>query len=182
MKKTMAMFLAAMLMMSAVFCASAEGVSFSTKYFKLTLPDDWEVDMDDLESEEGIESLGFFGASDDIGIVAAAYLVYYEDLKEISLWNADESTLQEYADAVMADFEDDDPEMIGTVMAGSIPFILIKAQDEDGDYLYADTITNGYAIEFQVFVLDAEGETQYPMTDEYIEEFTDILMTFEPVS
>ena len=76
---------------------------------------------------------------------------------------------------------DDDPELIGIVYAGSIPFILLKGEDEDGEYLYVETCTNGYVIEFDVYVVDADFD-QYAIKDKYIEQFKSILATFLPVT
>ena len=185
MKRIVTLLLALLLGLSAICCAAAEGVTFTTPYFTITLPDDWDFDttpLDDEEDEEGFEYLGLFGSTEDVGILAMAYLVYYEDLTDISLWNADEDDMALYIEAILDDFEDDDPELLGTVTAGSIPFVLIRGTDEDGEYLYADTMTNGYAIEIEAFVLDEDGETQLPFTDEYIEQFKSILETFLPVT
>lgn len=172
----------ALLLAASLFCSAAAENVFTTKYFTMTLPDGWEIDTEDLESGQDAEALGFFGSSEEIGLVAGAYLVYYEDLKDFALWNAGEEELQAYAETVIEDFGDDSSEWIGTVMAGSIPFILIKGEDADGEYLYADTITNGYSIQFEVYVTDMEGEKYYPVTDSYIDQFKDILATFRPVS
>lgn len=183
MKKLLAVIIASALLLSIV-SAMADPVTFTTKYFTMELPEGWEIDTESLkdESEENAEALGLFAAPDEIGLVAAAYLVYYENLKNLALWSSDADELQAYADAVMEDYADDNPVWLGTVSAGSIPFVLIKGTDEDGEYLYADTITNGYAIEFMAYVTDSEGEKYYPMTDEYIEQFKTILTSFKPVA
>ena len=164
--------------------ATAEGVEFRTAYFTLQLPEGWETstDMDDMEETEGVEWLGLFADSADIGLVGIAYLVHYENLEDISLWNADDETMEAYKEAILEDFEDDDPELIGTVMAGKIPLIVVRAADEDGEYIYADTMTNGYAIQFRFMVTDPEGEEQYPVTDGYLAQIEEILATFTPVT
>ncbi|MBR3017651.1 MAG: hypothetical protein IKH57_11360 [Clostridia bacterium] len=185
MKRMTSFFLALLLALSAATCAAAKENVFKTAYFTISLPDGWEADttpLDDEETEENAEYLGIFGNAKGVGLAAIAYLVYYEELKDISLWNADEADLKLYAESVMDDFADDRPEYLGTVMAGSIPFVLIKGTDEDGEYLYADTMTNGYAIEIQAFVMDEDWKKQYPMTDKYIEQFKTVLSTFQPVT
>ena len=183
MKKLLAIVLSLLLVLAAV-SALADSVTFTTKYFSLELPDGWIVDTDDLEdeSEEGLEALGFFSAPDEIGLVAGAYLVYYEELKDMALWNSSEEELKEYAEAVMESFEDENPEYLGVVKAGNVPFVLFRCTDSDGEYLYADTITNGYSIQFEVCVGDQEGEKFYPLTDEYIGQFKMILATFKPAA
>lgn len=183
MKKLLAVIIASALILSIV-SAMADPVTFTTKYFTMELPEGWEIDTESLknESEENAEALGAFAAPDEIGLVAVAYLIYYENLKNLALWSSDANELQAYADAIMEEYADDNPVWLGTVSAGSIPFVLIKGTDEDGEYLYADTITNGYAIEFMAYVTDSEGEKYYPLTDEYIEQFKTILTSFKPVA
>ncbi len=115
-------------------------------------------------------------------MIVEAYLVFYEELKDVSLWNYSDAELKDYTDSLLEEFEDDDPKYLDTVMVGQIPFVLIKATDEDGEYLYADTMTNGYAIELCAYVTDEDAETMYPITEKHIEQFKSILATFQPVS
>ena len=180
MKKITALVLATLLTLSMIGGALAD--TFTTKYFTLELPEGWEIDMDDLEdeSEEGMEALGFFGGPEDVTLVAGAYLVYYEELKDFSSWNASEDEIEEYKEIILEEFEEDRPEYIGTVMAGSIPFILIRCEDEETEYLYADTVTNGNVIQFEAFMVDEENFQ--PLTDEAIEQFKTILATFKPAA
>ena len=182
MKRFFTLLTAVSLLLAAVCGAAADGVTFSTAYFTLQLPDGWAVDTDDLEKEEGRECLGAFGDSAETGLVGVVYLVYYEDLKNVALWSSDESELQAYTESLLEEFADDKPESLGTVMAGRIPLVLIRGTDEDGEYLYADTLTNGYAIEFMAFSTDSEGEKLYPITEEQISQFRTILSTFQPVT
>lgn len=183
MKRLISLGIALLLVLSAVCCASAEGKTFKTPYFTLTLPSGWDGDTGDAEvDEDGMEYLGYLGEDKKVGLFVEAYLMYYEDFKDVSLWNADQAEIKEYAEIVLDDYADDDPEWIDTVMAGKIPFVLIQAEDEDGEYLYADTMTNGYAIIFIAYVLDEDGETEYPITQKHIDAFKSILETFQPVS
>ena len=82
----------------------------------------------------------------------------------------------------MEEFEDSNPELIGIVTADKIPLVMIRMHDDDGDFLYVDTVTNGYAIQFEISVTDSEGEKFYPITDEYIEQVKTILATFKPAA
>ena len=182
MKKLTAIVLSLLLTLSIV-SAMAGGVTFTTKYFTLELPEGWETDTSDLQSEENLEDLGLLYCSTEDKILAVeAFMTYYEDLKDLKLWEADDDTLKEYAGLILEDFSEDNPVFLDIVKAGSIPFVLVKATDEDGDYLYADTITNGYAIVFMAYAMGADGETVIPLTDEYIEEFKTILNTFKPAA
>ncbi len=183
MKRSLSLAFALLLILSAVCCAGAEEKSFRTAYFTITLPSGWDFSTDEAEVyEDGDQYLGFFGEDISVGLIVASYIVYYEDFKDVSLWNATKAEMQDYIDTVMYEFDEDDPEYLGNVTAGNIPFVLIKAVDEDGDYLHAETMTNGYAIVFRAYVIGEDGETQYPMNDEYIEQFKSILTTFQPVS
>ncbi len=174
--------LAAFVLVFSACCAAAEGVKFSTEYFSLQLPENWIIDTEDLESKEGEQSLGYFGGPADVDLVGGAFLVYYEDLKDFALWNASEDEVKDYADALLEEFGDCNPVLVGTVTAGKIPLILIRGSDEEGEFLYADTMTNGYAIQFEFYVSDEEGEQMYPLTDEHIELVKTILATFQPAA
>ena len=180
MKKITALVLAMLLTLCLVSGALAD--TFTTKYFTLELPEGWEIDTDDLEeeSEEGMEALGFFAGPEDVALMAGAYLVYYEELKDLSLWEASEEDLREYAEIIIDELQDDNAEYIGTVTAGKIPFVLIRCEDEENEYIYADTVTNGYSIQFEAFMVDEENF--HPLTDEAIEQFRTILTTFKPAA
>ena len=182
MKRLFLLLMTAVLFLSAT-CAFADGVTFSTAYFSLELPDGWEIDTDDLEKTDDSEELGFFGGETGEGfLTGGACLVYYENLKDISLWNASEEELKDYEDALLEDFEKNNPRLIGTVMAGQIPLVIIRGDDDEGEFVYADTITNGYAIEFEFYVTGDDNEKLLPITDQHIEQIKTILATFRPAS
>ena len=185
MKRTISLFFALIFALSAVCCAASAEETFKTPYFTLTLPNGWLIDTSEADAavnKNGEQYLGIFGDYAAIGLVVEADLARYDELKEISLWNYSEAELKDYADSVMEEFEGEHPEYLGVVKAGQIPFVLIKATDEDGDYLYADTMTNGYAIMLCAYVTDEDAETMYPITEKHIEQFKSILATFQPVS
>lgn len=183
MKRIVSLVFALVLALSAVCGAAADEKTFNTAYFTLKLPNGWDYDNEDTEVYEGgDEYLGLFGEDKDIGIIVFTYKMYYEDFKDVSLWNADKAEMDEYIETLMYEFSDDNPEYLGTVMAGKIPFVLIKGTDEDGEYLYAETMTNGHAIIFDCYVFDEDGENQFPFTQEYVDQIKSILATFLPVS
>ena len=182
MKRFFLLLMTAVLLLPAA-CALADGVTFSTAYFSLQLPEGWEIDTTDLEKKDDAEDLGFFGGKTAEGfLTGGAFLVYYENLKDMSLWNAGEQELKDYQDALLEDFEKNNPELVGTVMAGKIPLVIIRGNDDEGDFVYADTITNGYAIEFEFYVTDDDGEKLLPITDQDIEQIKTILATFQPAA
>ena len=181
MKRFFILMTAAVLFLSIACAAAAE--TFSTNYFSLELPEDWEIDTTDLEKKEGEESLGFFGGKVGDGLLlGGAYLVYYEDLKDFALWNSSEEELKEYTDILLEEFADANPEMIGTVTVGKIPLVLIRGADKDGEFVYADTVTNGYSIQFEFYAMDSDGEKDLPLTDEHIKQIETILASFKPAT
>ena len=181
MKRFLVLMTAAVLFLSVACAAAAE--TFSTSYFSLDLPDGWEIDTTDLEEEENAKTLGlFFGKTSDGFLVGNAFLVNNEGWKDVSLWNSSEEELKEYADSLLEDFADTNPELIGTVLAmdGKIPLVMIRGTDKDGEFVYADTMTNGVSIEFEFYVSDDEGDKQLPLTDEHIEQIKTILTSLKP--
>lgn len=187
MKRLFGIVMAVVLALSLV-CAAAEGVLFETKYFTLQLPDNWETDFEDLEKDDEGEDLGFFFEPADIGLACATSLVYDEGMKDISLFDLDEETIQDYVDGTLEWLADENPEYLGMVTATpdpnlkAIPLVLFKVSDDEGEYIYADTTTNGYTIQFMFFVTDVEGDKLYPITDAYIEQIKTILATLKPAT
>ena len=181
-KKLIAAGLCLAMILGMTAALAGEEVIFTTEHFTMTLPEGWVIDLDDLEEEGNAKDLGYFGDPDDGGLVVAAELVYYEDLKNVALWSSDAEELEAYVEAVLEDYADDNPEWIGNVMAGSIPFVLIRGTDENGEYLYADTMTNGYAVVFIAYRPDMNGDQMYPLREQDIELFQNILKTFKPAT
>lgn len=182
MKKLLAIVLSLLLTLSIV-SAMAGGVTFTTKYFTMELPEGWEIDTSDPQHDEKehIEDLGIFYKTEGTGLSVEACVQYVEDMKSIALWNSNADELKEYAEDIMEVFEEDHPVYLDTIKANGIPFVLIKATDKDGEYLYADTVSNGYIIIFYVYVI-GEDDSYLPLTDEHIEEFKTILSTFKPAA
>ena len=99
MKRFLMLITAMTLFLTAACTATADGVTFKTAYFTMQMPEGWEIDTDDLEKKEGEETLGFFGVELPEGmLIGGAYLVYYEQLKDIALWNSSEEELKEKYD------------------------------------------------------------------------------------
>ncbi len=180
MKRTLSLVLALIFVLS-VSLAFAEGDVFETKYFTMPLPDGWTFDNSDLEVPDEGEDLGYCYASESPGLLIEGYMIPYEDLQNVSLWKSDAEELQAYIDATVEDFAEDNAVYLDTVMADAIPFIILRCADEEGEYLYADTMTNGVAIEFLAYNTDEQGNA-YKITDEDIELFKSILAGFTPVT
>ena len=183
MKRIISLALSVILLVA--FCAGAAAESltmpFETTYYTMMLPEGWEIyDPDTEDDTDTFQTLGYFSSPDDRYIWANCYLHYLEDWKDVSLWNVDDEELEGYIDATMSDFEDDDGEFLGLVYAGSIPFVMIKARDEDGEYIYADTMTNGYVILFYVYLTELDTDETFPFSDADIDQLTAIIETFTP--
>ena len=58
MKRITGLLLALALVLAMAVGALADGVTFSTKYFTLTLPQGWEIETEVMETEDGMEDLG----------------------------------------------------------------------------------------------------------------------------
>ncbi|MBQ6962037.1 MAG: hypothetical protein IJP78_13790 [Clostridia bacterium] len=188
MKRTICLIFALVLALSVVCGAAAAENTFKTAYYTLTLPQGWEIDTEDVGVEEEDknlkeEYLGSFYEKKGIGLFIEAYLVYYKDseLQNTRLWEAGEAELQSYEQEIMEVYEDDDPVLLDRVQADRIPFVLIKAADDEGEYLYAETMSNGYAIAFYAYIID-DDETLYSLNNQSIEQFKNILKTFQPMT
>lgn len=181
MKRAFTLLLTALLLALPACAAMAEaGQTFSTDYYSLTVPQDWQIDTSNLEKEENFQLLGDLLSPDDPGLVIEAGLAHYGEMSDVSLWNADETAMQEYIDVVLEELEDDRPEYAETLNIGGIPFIVIKAEGEDGPYAYIDTMTNGYAVIFYAYVAGTDDDALLPMSDADWEQVKAILATFKP--
>lgn len=153
-----------------------EGQTFKTDYYFLSIPADWEISTDDLETEETYKELGILYAPGDPGMIVETSLAYSEKLKDVILWDSTDEQIQEYVDTLLSDYADDNPEYLGRIQVGNIPFILIKAQDEVGPYHYAETITNGYKLMFFAY----SEEDSAALTEEQYGQFLNMLGSFSP--
>ncbi len=181
MKRIFTLMVAALLLALALCPAMAEvGKIFTTDYFTLTLPKDWEIDTSDLEKDGDFQELGSLYAPEVPGLVMEAGLMHYADMEDISLWNADEKTMQDYIDATLEDLKDDNPKYETTLNVNGIPFIVISAEDKDGPFRYIDTMTNGYAVVFYAYVANDDDDKLLPMSDADWAQVEAILATFKP--
>lgn len=182
MKRTFTMLLMLALLASTACCALAETGSeqtqtFKTDYYCLSVPADWEISTDDLEEDENYKELGMLYSQGDPGMVVEASLAYFEEMKDVILWDASEQELQEHIDTLLNDYADDKPEYVCLLEVGSIPFVIIKGVDEVGPYHYAETITNGYELMFFAYSED----DSMALSDEQYEQFINILSSFSPI-
>ncbi len=180
MKRLLSLVIALLLALSAVSFALAEEKTLKTPYYTITLPDGWDYDTSEAEAfDEDSEFLGSFTNKQDVILTVESYLIRYAEMADISLAEFSAEDLQDYADVMLEDFSDSQPVALGIVTAGSIPFVLIKAADEQGEYVYADTLLKGLNFQFVAYAQDA-AESVQPITDEQVEAIKTILATFMP--
>ena len=180
MKRIFTLMVAALLVLALCPALAEVGKIFTTDYFTLTLPKDWEIDTSDLEKDGDFQELGSLYAPEVPGLVMEAGLMHYADMEDISLWNADEKTMQDYIDATLEDLKDDNPKYETTLNVNGIPFIVISAEDKDGPFRYIDTMTNGYAVVFYAYVANDDDDKLLPMSDDDWAQVESILATFKP--
>ncbi len=182
MKRLLSLVIALLLALSAVSFALAEETTLETPYYTLTLPDGWDYDTSEAEAfDQDSEFLGYFSQNQANGLFVESYVIRYNDMLTISLADFNEEELQDYASVTMEDFADGEPVDLGVALAGNIPFILIKASDEAGEYLYADTMIAGSNFQFIAYTQNVE-ENVLPITDEQVEAFKAVLATFVPAA
>lgn len=182
MKKLLSLMLVLVLSLGVASSALAASVTFDTPYYTLTLPDNWEIYESDPEKDtETLKRLGYLSSPETQHYWWVETAIHYlENWKDVSLFNADQETLQRYLDATLNDFTDVNGEFLGWFYAGDIPFVLIKCRDDDGDYIYADTMTNGYCILFYAYIKDTGSSKTYDLSDSDIALMRGIFETFQP--
>ena len=182
MKRAIPLLLIALLALLPCCAALAEaGQTFTTDYYTLTLPGDWVIDTSGQEDNNAdFQLLGNLCSPDDPGLVIEAGLVHCPDMGGISLWSADEETMQQYIDSVLDELKDDSPEYLSTFKVGQIPFLVFQGKDADGPYRYIDTMTNGYAVVFYAYTAGTDGDSLLPMSDADWAQVESILATFKP--
>ena len=179
MKKTLSLILILSVLLTAAWAAADDSVLFENEYYTLTLPGNWRIDLDDVKKEGTFEDLGFMYAREDDGLAIEAGLEYYERLDGISLWDADEEDFQAYVDMILEEFAEDGAYVLDPVYASAIPFIIIRCEDDDGEYFYAETVTNGYVLSFYAYALDWDSN-YLPLKNKHLDTFREILGTFQP--
>jgi len=178
-----AMILLAALALALLPCCAAlaeANQTFSTDYYTLTLPGDWVVVPPEANDDEDYKLLGDLCSPENPGLVIEAGLVHYPDMGDTSLWNADEAATQDYIDAVLDELKDDRAEYVSTLKVGAIPFLVFRAEPDDGPYYYIDTMTNGYAVVFYAYVASDDSDVLLPMSDADWAQVEAILTTFRP--
>lgn len=181
MKRAISLLLAMLVLALPACGALAESTqTFATDYYTLTLPSDWTIDTSEANGDDEFRTLGYLYAPEVPGLVIEAGLIHYEDMSDVSLWNADEETMQGYIDAVLDELKDEKAEYLSTLKVGQIPFLIFSGEDANGPYRYIDTMTNGYAVAFYAYVAGDDSDALLPMSDADWARVESILNTFTP--
>ncbi len=85
----------------------------------------------------------------------------------LSLQTADEAQRQAYLADVLDAFADEDATYLETIAAGEagVPFYVFHLEDEEGPCLMAETVVNGYAIDFFAYYENAGREADSALLD-----------------
>lgn len=115
--------------------------------------------------------------NDEMMIDASAELL--TDYAGQSLPGANEAVLAAYVDDMLDVYSDENAALVTSVKAGSqgIPFYIFSYTNEDGPYLMAETVLNGYALQFMTYYNDAD----LPVDDRLTQSLITLLDTFESV-
>lgn len=180
MKRFTALLLSLLLLFSCMVPASAARMmqTFSNEYFQIYLPGDWVIDLSSVADYYGKLDLGF-AYSGDKSMLLEAYLNFYSEWAQDSLWINDAS-FEDYLIVLMDDFKNESPEMISKFYAGKYPGALLKLTGDYGTYLFGEIMINAYAYSFYFYLLNEDDTVNSNITQDEIELFQSILETFIP--
>ena len=177
MKRLVCAILALTLLLPLALAQGADQ-TFATDEIELTVPADWTIDTEDLTEDEDFHYMCYLIEPGDPSLVVECALVYYEDFLDVYLDGSDEKTLNAYIGMLLDEKEADSPELVTVVDAGGISIPVLCAQDEEGPYLYADTMLSGQNYVFYAYSASAYEDGTLEMDDDDLETFISILSTF----
>lgn len=101
-----------------------------------------------------------------------------DGFEDFSTQGADEAARQLYLDDLYASFDDQSIKLLTTVTAGEskAPFYVFSYENEDGPYLMAETVVNGYGIDFMAYYNDSEK----PVDDALLNALLELVDTYAP--
>ncbi len=152
--------------------------------FTVEYPDEWVNFGADssYDTENAYYNLGMIGGYRDDELTILIALLYFEGYADLRLFDADDDAVSEFARNLMEDFYCETLLEFRTVGDYAIPFVLIRGQDDYGDFVLASTISNGWCILMDGYAYEDDSyETFRDLTDEDIAQFIRILDTFEPI-
>ncbi len=99
---------------------------------------------------------------------------FYEGM---SLYSATEDERTAYLEDTKLMLEEFNGEYLGIVDKIGIPFYVFSCENDDGAYLWAETVANGYTLDFYCYYDD----DRMPVDEALLEKFSAMLESFEPV-
>lgn len=178
MKKTI---LAALVLLLCCLCLPALAVEYNAGGIYTVRYDESTYRIDDTaylneNTDEYSWLFMLYNSTEDIFIDAAMEVI--PEFEGITLFSADAQGRSDYLAATLDAFADQDIQYLTTITAGEwqIPFYVYSMTDEDGSFLYAETIVNGCAIHF-----NANHPNSSELSDALLPALEELLLTFAPV-
>lgn len=116
--------------------------------------------------------------NNDYAIDVTVYDV--EDLAGVTLFTMEELERQDYVDYMLDAYSDSGIELVGSMNVSeyNIPFYFFTAEDSEGEYLFAQTLVQGKAIDFAIYYNDASLDVDQNLVDA----LSELLNTFVPAA
>lgn len=164
MKKCIAFALAALMLLSQAVCADAlkEYRAFLDETHIFTVeydPSVYTIDTQSAADENTPESIWFFSLESDDYFIDCN-MEYEAELSDFSLYLADEDEIMDYARFLCDAYKDSNCEYVEThsvtavngAKSARLPFIILHMRDEEyGETYYAETVSHGYCIYFEIY-------------------------------
>ncbi|MBE5793067.1 MAG: hypothetical protein E7323_00095 [Clostridiales bacterium] len=163
-------------------CCSALAVEYNANnIFTITYDENaYAIDNSTYLEENTNEYIWMFmlynEASDAVVDVAMEALPEFADL---SLFSATAEERNSYVDATLEIFADANIKLLDTITVSDIqiPFYIYALEDENGAYLTAETVVNGWAINFSTYHMATSDAD-----DALLNVLEEIVKTFQPVT
>ncbi len=179
MKKSVFAALLALLM--CALCLPALAVEYNAAGVYTIQYDENAYRMDDTtyleeNTEDYVWLYMLYNGTTDVFIDAA--LEQIPDFEGLTLFTADAQSRSSYLEATLDAFADQSIKYVDTITVSDyqIPFYVYTMEDEDGSFLYAETIVNGCAIHFNANHPEGGG-----ISDTLLAALEELLLTFAPV-
>lgn len=144
----------------------------------------WQIDDQTYSAEATEDYMWLFmlySAEKDALIDASIEAV--PEFEGLTLFTADEARRAAYLNATMDAFADQEIRHLTTLTVSDyqIPFYVYVLTDEEGPFLYAETIVNGSAVAFGVYFARGNGDAEalLPALEEVLATFAPVIPTAE---
>ncbi len=114
----------------------------------------------------------------DVDTVVDVCMEYLEEFDGLTLFSAPAEDRQKYVNATLDAFADNGIQLMDTLTVSDydIPFYVYSLEDENGEYLIAETLVSGWGIQFSAYHQE-DGDS----TDNLMAVLEELLNTFQPV-